>query len=63
VVENTADDAVPQPHARAVFDAATSADKRFVTIEGATHYYAGQPDKLEQVTQISTDWIREHGFG
>lgn len=63
VIENSADDAVPQPHTRSVFEAAASPDKHFVTIEGATHYYAGQPDKLEKVTRISLDWLRDRGLG
>ena len=62
-IENSADDAVPQSHPRAVFEAAASKDKQFAVIEGATHYYAGQEDKLERVTQLSSDWLRERGFG
>jgi alpha-beta hydrolase superfamily lysophospholipase len=57
VIENTADDAVPQPHARMIFDAATTADKTFTVIEGATHYYAGQPQHLRQVTRVTRDWL------
>lgn len=62
-IENTADDAVPQPHTRLVFEAAASSDKRFALIEGATHYYAGQADKLAQVTHLSFEWLRERGLG
>jgi hypothetical protein len=36
VIENSADDAVPQPHAQTIFEAATTTDKRFVLIKGAT---------------------------
>jgi alpha-beta hydrolase superfamily lysophospholipase len=46
-----------------VFEAAASPDKQFVTIEGATHYYAGRPDKLEEVTRMSLDWLRDRGLG
>lgn len=56
VIENSADDAVPQNHARLVFDAATTSDKRFEVIKGATHYYAGQPELLAQATQLILDW-------
>lgn len=59
VIENTADDAVPQPHARLIFDSATAADKRFETIEGATHYYAGQPDLLDRANRLLFDWMEE----
>lgn len=59
VIENTADDAVPQPHAQAVFDAAVSQDKRFEQIKGATHYYAGQPELLAQANRLLFDWMEE----
>lgn len=61
-IENSADDAVPQPHTRAVFDVAGAKDKSFATIEGATHYYAGQPDKFAEVTQLTAAWLEERGF-
>ena len=47
-IENSADDAVPQPHARMIHDAAASKDKTFHLIKGATHYYAGQPELLKE---------------
>ena len=62
VIENSADDAVPQPHARAVFDAAISPDKQFELIEGATHYYARQPEHLKQVTALTQRWLAERGL-
>lgn len=62
-IENSADDAVPQPHTHAVFEAAASLDKTFATIEGATHYYAGQPDKLGEVTTLTARWLEERGLG
>lgn len=61
-IENSADDAVPQPHTRAVFEAAGSQDKTFAVIEGGTHYYAGQPDKLKEVTTLSREWLSERGL-
>lgn len=62
-IENGADDAVPQPHTRKVFDAVANPDKSFTVIEGATHYYAGQPDKLEEVTKLTGRWLKERGLG
>ncbi|HSV82825.1 MAG TPA: alpha/beta hydrolase [Ramlibacter sp.] len=59
VIENSADDAVPQPHARMLFDAATMEDKTFHVIRGATHYYAGQPELLAQAIQITRSWLAE----
>ena len=62
VVENTADDAVPQPHAQLIFEAATTKDKRFELIKGATHYYAGQPELLRQSNELLFDWLGERGL-
>jgi dienelactone hydrolase len=57
VIENTADDAVPQPHTKMVFDAALTSDKTFETIKGATHYYANQPGHLRNVTTLTMKWL------
>lgn len=59
VIENSADDAVPQPHSKMLFDAAASADKTFRVIHGATHYYAGQPELLAEATQLVRGWLVE----
>lgn len=61
-IENSADDAVPQPHARRIFDAAASPDKTFRIMSGATHYYAGQPEQLREVTQLTHHWLAERGL-
>jgi alpha-beta hydrolase superfamily lysophospholipase len=57
-VENSADDAVPQPHARIIHDAAASRDKTLRVIKGATHYYQGQPELLEQAVDLCVGWMR-----
>jgi pimeloyl-ACP methyl ester carboxylesterase len=62
VIENGADDAVPQPHPRMVYEASASADKQFHVIEGATHYYAGQPAQLSQAVQLITGWMSSRGI-
>jgi len=62
VIENSADDAVPQPHCREIYDAAVSLDKSFAVIGGASHYYAGQPDKLEAVTRLTWDWLQRRAL-
>lgn len=58
-IENTADDAVPQYHCRSVYEAAATSDKQHVVIDGATHYYVGQPEHLERATSITEDWLAE----
>jgi hypothetical protein len=56
-IENSADDAVPQPHTRRIFDAAGSADKSFHVIPGATHYYVGQPELLQSAIDVTLAWL------
>lgn len=62
VIENTADDAVPQPHSGILFDAAASSDKTMRAIHGATHYYAGQSDLLAEATNLTLDWLDMQRF-
>ena len=59
-IENSADDAVPQPHVRRVFDASPATVKQFEVIEGANHYYAGQPGHLADVIARTLRWLRDH---
>jgi len=58
-IENSADDAVPQPHARIIHDAAGSRDKAFRVIKGATHYYQGQPELLRQAVELCVGWMNQ----
>ncbi len=62
VIENSADDAVPQQHPGMVYRASGSADKAFHVIRGATHYYAGQPELLEQATGLIRTWLAARGL-
>lgn len=57
-IENSADDAVPQPHTRRIHEAAGSADKSFEIIKGATHYYVGQPELLQDAIDLCMEWMR-----
>ncbi len=61
-IENTADDAVPQPHTGRIFRAAGSGDKTLKAIAGATHYYVGQPELLQQAVDTCLDWLRARGL-
>lgn len=56
-IENSADDAVPQPHTGSIFRAAGSQDKTMHVIKGGTHYYAGQPDKLAEAVSTVQNWL------
>lgn len=59
VIENSADDAVPTTHPIALFNAAASADKTFRVIQGATHYYAGQPELMAEAIGLVRSWVHE----
>lgn len=59
VIENSADDAVPQNHPQMLFDAAASPDKTFRVIQGATHYYAGQPELMAEASALIRGWLAE----
>ncbi len=56
LIENSADDAVPPSHIQCVLGAATTPEKKFVRIKGATHYYRDQPQHLQQVIGEIGDW-------
>ena len=61
-LENSADDAVPQPHTRIIHDAAASRDKTMKVIKGATHYYQGQPEQLQQAVEVWVGWMRKQNL-
>ncbi len=56
-IENSADDAVPQPDTRTIYEAAASRDKTMRVIAGATHYYQGQPEKLKEAVDLCLEWM------
>jgi pimeloyl-ACP methyl ester carboxylesterase len=56
-IENTADDAIPKPHTGRLYRAAGSRDKTFKAVPGATHYYAGQPELLQEAVYAVLDWM------
>jgi pimeloyl-ACP methyl ester carboxylesterase len=61
-LECGADDAVPQSHTRRIHACMASADKSMVVIEGANHYFAGQPDKLVAAATAVRTWLRDRGL-
>jgi hypothetical protein len=63
VVGNTADDACTPSHTRRLFDCVANAPSRERhDVQGATHYYAFQPDHLKIAAGIVTDWLGRQGF-
>jgi len=57
VIENSADDGVPQPHPGLIFAAAASSDKSMAVVESGTHYYMGQPEQLASATHLILNWL------
>ncbi|MBC2778884.1 alpha/beta hydrolase family protein [Parasphingopyxis marina] len=61
-IENTADEAVPATHNPTIRDALATSDKEYVRLEGATHYYLGQPELLARCIDSVIDWSRRKGL-
>ena len=61
-IENGADDAVPATHNPIIHESLATPEKEFVRIEGATHYYLGQAEKLSKCIQTVVDWSQRKGF-
>ena len=61
-IENTADDGAPACHMPETFALVASKDKTYYRSHGANHYYAGQPELLQQVVAMELDWLRERNL-
>lgn len=61
-IECGADDAVPQPHTRMILDAVASRDKAMHVVEGANHYFVGQPDHLDRAARHLIGWLADRGL-
>ena len=59
IVENTADDACTPSHAARIRAGFTRVTPAFHRIEGATHYYFNQPDRLAAAVAVITSWLAE----
>ncbi len=62
VIGNSADDACTPSHTHRLHDAVAATDKTLVTIAGATHYYARQPQHLAQAATTIRDWLQARGL-
>jgi hypothetical protein len=56
-IECGADDAVPQPQAGLIHAAVGSRDKTLHCIDGANHYFVGQPEHLDRAARLVIDWL------
>jgi pimeloyl-ACP methyl ester carboxylesterase len=61
-IVNGADDAVPAPHNPIIRAALGTADRHYVEIPGASHYYLGQPNELAQCLAAVKDWSVRKGL-
>ncbi|WP_417587336.1 alpha/beta hydrolase [Pararhodobacter oceanensis] len=62
VIENSADDGAPASHSRMVFEAAAQTRREMHVIKGATHYYKGQPEKLQECLDLISGWLAQTGL-
>jgi pimeloyl-ACP methyl ester carboxylesterase len=58
-IVNQADDAVPATHNPLIHAALATPDKTYVEIDGATHYYLGQPELLKTCIDAVRRWCAE----
>lgn len=63
VIECGADDAVPAPHARLIFERLSSSDKEYCCIQTANHYFAGQPNELREAVEFIDSWLSNRSLG
>ncbi|MGI5320933.1 alpha/beta hydrolase family protein [Actinomadura nitritigenes] len=61
-IENSADDAVPATHNQVVREALGTGDATYHLVKGATHYYKGQPEHLNECLDVVESWCRERGL-
>ncbi|MBN8293291.1 alpha/beta hydrolase [Rhodobacter sp. NTK016B] len=61
-IVNGADDAVPATHNPAIRAALATKDQSYVELDGATHYYLGQPELLAECIETVRRWCEARGF-
>ena len=62
VVGNTADDGITPEHTHRLHDAVPHDNKALHWIEGANHYYLGQPEKSAEAARTCVSWLRAQGL-
>ena len=61
-IVNGAGDAVPATHNPAIRAALATPDQSYVELNGATHYYLGQPELLARCIGEVADWCAARGL-
>lgn len=62
VVGNTADDGITPEHTQGLYDAVPHENKELLWIQGANHYYFGQPEKAREAAHACADWLERQGL-
>ncbi len=62
VIGNSADDACTPSHTQRLYESVAQVPRTLHIVDGATHYYAFQPDKLAEATVTVTTWLADNGF-
>ncbi len=62
VIENSADDGCTPSHAARIMAGIGHDDKEFHRIQGATHYYLGQPEKMAEAVALTIEWLTKKSF-
>lgn len=61
-IVNQADDAVPATHNPLIRDALGTPDKTYIEIDGATHYYRGQPELMQACISHIQQWAQQRNL-
>jgi pimeloyl-ACP methyl ester carboxylesterase len=62
VLGNSADDACTPADTNGLYLALASKDKLRVEVQGANHYYFGQPEHLQEAVSLAARWLQSKGF-
>ena len=62
VIGNTADDGITPSHTNQLYEAIGHDNKEIQWIEGANHYYFGQPDKAAESAAVCVDWLKRQSL-
>jgi pimeloyl-ACP methyl ester carboxylesterase len=62
VIGNTADDGITPSHTNQLYEAIGHDNKEIHWIEGANHYYFGQPDKAAESATVCVDWLKRQNL-
>ena len=62
VIGNSDDDGITPSHTKNLFDSISHSNKQLEWIEGANHYYFGQPEKSNESANTCRRWLSEKGL-